>query len=240
VSSLFFGHHRSVRIRTALALAVLAGCTSAGDAVPDGGGSLDALDPDAMRGEPGTTLGTFELTYYWVAYEGDHPGGADTPLYDDACGVLATVSADFADAIALEGTGRLLDGRVLNVSGACACPQSPCFTEVDEAHPWGYGVQSRALVPFHTVAVDRDVIEYGNGLYVPALDGVAMPGEAPWGDFVHDGCVVAADTGGGIVGMHVDFFVGLREAYVELDGALGLGAVEVIDGGERCADEPAP
>lgn len=210
----------------------------------DGGGGTDGTDaapgqPDARTGEPGESLGSFELTYYWVAYEGDHGGGAATDLFDPDCAVLATVSSDFADAIALEGTGRLIDGRLLNVAGACDCDSSPCFIEADADHPWGYGVQDRALVPFRSLAVDRDVIEYGTGLYLPALDGRTMPGEAPWGDFRHDGCAVAADTGGAIVGMHIDFFVGIRDAYLELDGELGLSETEVVDGGERCPDDPS-
>jgi len=204
-----------------------------------GGGGGDAAAPDARRGDPGPSLGSFELTYYWVASEGDFGGAADTDLYDPDCAVIATVSSDFADALDIEGTGRLLDGRLLNVSGACGCARSPCYAEADADHPWGIGVQDRALVPFRSVAVDRDVIEYGTGLYLPALDGVSMPGEAPWGDFTHDGCVVAADTGGAIVGMHVDFFVGLEDAYRTLDGELGLSETEVADGGERCPDEPS-
>ena len=224
--------------RFGIALLFFAACASPDD---------DAIDPDAgveddpdaeVRPDPGASLGTFELTYYWVAYEADHPDGAPTGLYDDACALLATVSADFADAVALEGTGRLLDGRMLNVDGSCACPTSPCYVEVDEDHPWGYGVQSRALEPFRSVAVDRDVIEYGTGLYFPAIDGVTMPGDAPWGAFVHDGCVVAADTGGGILDLHVDFFVGLKAAYRALDADLALDELDVLDGGDRCADDP--
>ncbi|HEU5058890.1 MAG TPA: 3D domain-containing protein [Kofleriaceae bacterium] len=234
-------------MRWLIALGLLAGCGGdddggggGGGGTPDGGGSDAAPDhPDARTGEPGPSLGTFELTYYWVAYEGDYRGPADSELLDADCAVLATVSSDFADAIALEGTGRLLDGRLLNVAGACDCASSPCYLEADADHPWGYGVQDRALVPFRSVAVDRDVIEYGTGLYLPALDGRTMPGDAPWGDFSHDGCAVAADTGGGIVGMHVDFFVGIRAAYVALDGELGLSETEVRDGGERCPDEPS-
>jgi 3D (Asp-Asp-Asp) domain-containing protein len=233
-------------MRWLIALGLLAACGGdggggdGGGGPPDGGGPDAAADqPDARTGEPGPSLGTFELTYYWVAYEGDYGGPADSELLDADCAVLATVSSDFADAIALEGTGRLLDGRLLNVAGACDCASSPCYLEADADHPWGYGVQDRALVPFRSLAVDRDVIEYGTGLYLPALDGRTVPGEAPWGDFSHDGCAVAADTGGGIVGMHVDFFVGIREAYVVLDGELGLSETEVRDGGERCPDEPS-
>lgn len=225
--------------RVGISLLAVAACTVGEGAELDPDAAIEDPAPDAaVRPDPGPSLGTFQLTYYWVAYEGDHPDGAPTGLYDTGCALLATVTADFEAAISLEGTGRLLDGRVLNVDGACACPTSPCYVEVDEAHPWGYGVQNRALEPFRSVAVDRDVIAYGTGLYVPALDGVVMPGDAPWGDFAHDGCVVAADTGGGIDGMHVDFFVGIRDAYVALDGALALDDADVLDGADRCADEP--
>jgi 3D (Asp-Asp-Asp) domain-containing protein len=212
-----------------------------GNRADGGGDDTDAASdqPDARTAEPGESLGTFELTYYWVAFEGDHGGGDDTSLFDPGCALLATVSSEFADAIALEGTGRLLDGRLLNVAGGCDCDTSPCYIEADADHPWGYGVQNRALVPFRSLAVDRDVIEYGTGLYLPALDGLTVPGEAPWGDFAHDGCAVAADTGGAIVGMHIDFFVGIRDAYLTLDGELGLSETEVRDGGERCPDEPS-
>jgi 3D (Asp-Asp-Asp) domain-containing protein len=227
-------------------LAILFLCTAAcggdDDAAPGGpdGGGDGGDRADARTGDPGASLGSFELTYYWVAYEGDYGGAADSELYDPDCALLATVSAEFADAIALEGTGRLVDGRLLNVAGACGCASSPCFAEADADHPWGYGVEDRALVPFRSLAVDADLIAYGSGLYLPALDGLTMPGEAPWGAFVHDGCAVAADTGGAIVGMHIDTFVGLRDAYLALDGELGLAEAEVQDGGERCADEPPP
>jgi len=202
----------------------------------DGGGAPDAASgPDAApRPDPGPSLGAFRLTYYWITAEDEFPGVADTALYDDACAVLATVPSAFADDVDLEGTGRLADGRVINVSGSCGCARSPCYVEVDAQHPWGYGVQNRALEPFRSFAVDRTVIPYGTTLWIPELDGVAMPGDAPWGGFVHDGCVIAADTGGAIVGMHVDWFVGLRALYQTLDSALGLTELTVHDGGARC------
>lgn len=226
-------------------LAVLAGAACVGDigaddfadaawldANGDGQASPDADTTDAAP--PGDLLGTFELTYYWVAYEGDFTGAPDTDIYDGDCTVLATVTADFADSLALEGTGRLLDGRVLNYWGSCGCAFSPCFFEVDAEHPWGIGVENRALEPFRSVAVDSDVIAYGAALYAPELDGVLMPGDAPWGDFIHDGCLSADDTGGAIIGMHIDFFSALREYYLDLNDSLGLSDITLYDGGARC------
>jgi len=184
---------------------------------------------------PGAEIGPFQLTYYWVAAQADHPGRPTATLYDPRCEVLAMVSEDFADAIALEGTGRLDDGRLLNYDGPCRCPSSPCFFEADARHPWGYGVQNLALAPYRSVAVDTKVLSIGTPIWIAELDGVTMPGEAPWGGFVHDGCVVPMDVGGGIRGAHIDFFVGLRASYRSLDAALGLKAITVHDGGPRCA-----
>jgi 3D (Asp-Asp-Asp) domain-containing protein len=223
-------------------------CSDYGDCCPDiaavcGGGGGDA---PAAAGEPGPELGSFELTYYWVTEESSFGGADTTKLYDDSCNVLTSVPAGFASAIKLEGTGRLTDGRVLNYSGACGCATSPCYFEVDAAHPWGVGVQNRALSPFRSVAVDKSVVAYGSTLYIAALDGVKMPGEAPWGGFTHDGCVTADDTGSAIIGKHLDFFSARKADYLSLNGVLGVSHVAVRDGGQRCAegggggDEPAP
>jgi 3D (Asp-Asp-Asp) domain-containing protein len=229
-----------------LAALVCAGCDGAvtGDDDDDVAG-VDAGDVDAPPGPdarpspdaapPGELLGSYRLTYYWVTSEEDHPGAPDTDLYDDSCDQLATVSSEFFDSLRLEGTGRLLDGRVLNYWGACPCATSPCFFEVDADHPWGVGSMNRALVPFRSIAVDRDLIAIGAPIYVAELDGIDMPGDATAGAFTHDGCVTADDTGGGINGAHIDLFVGLRDYYVDLNGQLGLSDVTLYEAAARCA-----
>lgn len=224
-------------------------CVDYGDCCPDKADHCEGepgVDVPPATGEPGGEIGSFELTYYWVTEESSF-GGADTSkLYDDDCNELASVPAGFASAIELEGTGRLTDGRVLNYSGACGCPTSPCYFEVDASHPWGVGVQNRALTPFRSIAVDKSVIPYGTKLYIEKLDGVTMPGDAPWGGFTHDGCVSADDTGSAIIGKHLDFFSARKADYLSLDGLLGVSHVTVREGGERCAEggggggEPVP
>ena len=229
---------RAIALSMTIAPAIAAtACGSPAGGGPDAGpdGTAAAIDGRlADAAPPGASRGSFELTYYWVTAEGDFTGAADTSIFDPGCAVLATVPAAFASSLDVEGTGRLADGTVINVSGACGCGRSPCYQPVDAQHPWGYGVQDRALVPFRTVAVDPSVIPYGTGLYLEELDGVTMPGDPPWGGFVHDGCVIAGDTGGGIIGMHVDFFSALKSGYEALDGQLGLTHVTVHDGGARC------
>jgi 3D (Asp-Asp-Asp) domain-containing protein len=205
------------------------GNDTAGAAGASGAGGVDASLPP-----PGPPLGSFKLTYYWVTTEAEHTGAKSTALYDPACKVLATVSAGFASALKLEGTGRLSDGRLLNYDGPCACPLTPCYFEADAQHPWGYGVQNRALTPFRSIAVDKDSIAIGTSVYVAELDGVSMPGDQSYGAFVHDGCVVADDVGGGISGAHIDFFAALKAHYQTLDAALGLQNVTLYAGGARC------
>jgi 3D (Asp-Asp-Asp) domain-containing protein len=223
-------------------------CEDYGDCCPDkaavcddeaaaDGGAADGGSPmpPPATGEPGAVIGSFQLTYYWITDEGSFAGADTTRLFDESCHELTKVPAGFASAIKLEGTGRLTDGRVLNYEGSCGCPTSPCYFEVDADHPWGVGVQNRALVPFRSIAVDKSVIAYGSKVYIEALDGVTMPGEAPWGGFVHDGCVSADDTGSAIIGKHIDFFSARKADYLSLNAVLGVSNVTVRAGGERCS-----
>jgi 3D (Asp-Asp-Asp) domain-containing protein len=178
---------------------------------------------------------------------GDSVAGADTVLatttepervtiYDKQCNPLAEVGPRFLAHMRMQGTGKLRDGRTLNIWGNCDCPRSPCYRQVEHVR-WGYAGSGRALSPFRTVAVDPRKIKLGTLLYIPELDGRTMPGRAPIGGFVHDGCVVADDTGGGIQGRQLDLFVG-RRAYYKGLARRGSHAwakkVTVFDGRDRC------
>jgi hypothetical protein len=110
------------------------------------------------------------------------------------CEPIAEVTREFSHQLKIQGTGKLKDGRVLNVWGHCGCGTSPCFKVIE--HQWDTAGSGRPLQPFRTVAVDPKLIKLGSLLYVPLLEGRVMPGRAPFGGFVHDGCVVADDTGG--------------------------------------------
>ena len=155
-----------------------------------------------------------DITYYWVAYEGDYTGAADTDLEECDYDYLATVAYDFAVALRLEGTGKLEDGTMLNIDCSCGGGFS-CFVELGASYPWGMGSASNPLEPYVSIAVDTSVIPHGTILYSPDLDGV----ELPEGGY-HDGCLRADDVGGGITGMHVDWFVGLRDNYYTMDPAV--------------------
>ncbi len=159
------------------------------------------------------------------------------PVYEGrSCEQIAEVTREFAGQLEMQGTGKLKDGRVLNIWGTCRCGRSPCFKVTSAT--WGTAGTGRALQPFRTVAVDPRVIKLGTLLYVPVLEGRTMPGRAPWGGFVHDGCVVADDVGGAIKGKQLDLFVGRRGHHLGLSGSGGSHAwargVEVFDGTRIC------
>jgi 3D (Asp-Asp-Asp) domain-containing protein len=221
--------------------------------------------PEAAPAETGPhQLGQFTITFYYVIGEdevttkpvmvaaNENRGGsgsdddteltAITPdlvtLYagGGTCEPIADVSKEFASQLALQGTGKLHDGRVLNIWGACNCNHSPCF-KVTKAQ-WGTAGSGKPLQPFRTVAVDPKVVKLGSLLYVPLLEGRTMPGRQPWGGYVHDGCVIADDTGGHIAGNRIDLFVGRKAYFLGLSGSGGSHAwarhVPVFDGTGLC------
>jgi 3D (Asp-Asp-Asp) domain-containing protein len=224
-------------------LATVAGCTPHAPADLDGGardlaGSDGAAAADlahpAIDGGLGTLKGPAKLTYYYLAEQSDYSGANDTALCDVSTAVIATVPKAFADALAIEGSGKLTDGRVVNIGGNCACSSgmTTCYVVLDAAmYPWGVGVMSRALAPYRSIAVDPAFIAFGTKVYVPEFDGKTMPGSY---GFVHDGCLVAADTGGAIVGAHIDFFVGQKSSYLTLDAMLNLTSVTTYVSPPRC------
>jgi 3D (Asp-Asp-Asp) domain-containing protein len=219
-------------------LTLVLGCSGGTRPGSDGGGALDLGGADLARasrdGGLGTALGSVKLTYYYLAEESDYTGAADTVLCDVSAQTLATVPKAFATDLAIEGSGKLADGRVLNVGGNCACASgmTTCYIVLDEKmYPWGVGVMSRALRPYRSIAVDPKLIPFGDKVYVPELDGVTMPGSY---GFVHDGCLEADDTGGAINGAHVDFFVGEKSSYLTLDKMLMLTSVTAYLSPPRC------
>lgn len=201
--------------------------------------AVPALTPPGMdepADELGPELGSFKLTYYWMAQSRQDEGEADTVLYDRRCKEIAKVSSEFATRLAMEGTGRLRNGRVVNAAGSCKCA-SACYYLPRRHKKWGVGVAKRALNPFRSVAVDPDHVSIGQMLFIPELEGLTMPGRKPWGGFVHDGCVVADDRGGNIRGQQLDFFTGRRSAYSALFRRHRINEVTVYDGQGRCTNE---
>ncbi|KIG18911.1 hypothetical protein DB30_06522 [Enhygromyxa salina] len=134
--------------------------TSTDDTTSTDTTSSDATDPtDTSPGEPGASLGVFDLTYYWVSYEGDFDPPADTDIGTCDGQTIATVPANFASALKLEGSGKLLDDRIVNIGG-CGCGSGyDCFAVLDpNRFPWAADMglrDARTRVP----ELDRHLCE---------------------------------------------------------------------------------
>jgi len=151
------------------------------------------------------------LRFYWLAREEDFDepdelDGADPDeldIYTRSGLYVGSFSREFIWHLRMEGSGLLLDGRVLNYSGSCKYGTGTCFEQVDvTTHPYGRGAHRRSLVPFKSVAVDPRLVPIGEPLYIPEFDGMMLPDGS-----IHDGCVRGDDTGGGIKLRKMDFYV---------------------------------
>jgi 3D (Asp-Asp-Asp) domain-containing protein len=68
-------------------------------------------------GTPSPELRRWRLTTYGVADQSSYGGSVDIPVYTPKMKPIAYVEAAFFAAMSLEGTGKLRDGRILNVAG---------------------------------------------------------------------------------------------------------------------------
>src|SRR5262249_1996438 len=75
----------------------------------------DAPSKEVPKGVTAESLGGFKITYYWVTCEDDAKGERDTELLDPRGRSLGRFRADFVKNLKLEGTGRTLEGKTLNV-----------------------------------------------------------------------------------------------------------------------------
>ena len=147
-------------------------------------------------------VGEYRLTYYHVAVEdGRYDGEPRTELLRDPAGCeLARVSARYRRALDREGTGRLADGRVINVAERTA--DGWRYVDPGPAH-YGLGVGDVPLVPFRSVAADPRKLARGTRLYLPAFASWSLPdGTAHGGTFVVD------DIGSAIRRNRLDIFIG--------------------------------
>jgi 3D (Asp-Asp-Asp) domain-containing protein len=172
-------------------------------------------------------LGKFQLTYYYIAIESDFDGMAAEPMYDKSGALLAMAPTKFVKAARMNGTGKTRDGRALNWVGKCPHSDYGCFRVLDPKFPNGVGKAGRNLDPYQSIAVDPSVIPLGTRVYAKELVGVALPDGT-----THDGWLLADDTGGRILGQHIDFFVEGRAAYRALDTKLRITQVTLSP--EKC------
>jgi 3D (Asp-Asp-Asp) domain-containing protein len=150
-------------------------------------------------------IGDLKPTFYWVAMETEDGQARNKELKDMDGNVLARVSQKFWSAIRLEGTGKLLDGRVLNYKGRVEMPDGSReirYVVCPPEAPYGYGYENRyALVPFRSVAVDPRVVPIGSRVFIPKAVGIELPDGS-----VHDGYFDAIDIGDAIQNKRIDMF----------------------------------
>ena len=174
----------------------------------------------------------FALRFYWIAMQNRYDFYAEeVDVYTPRGFYMGEFPVNFVNALRMEGSGVLSDGRVLNYGGKCKYGDGTCFREIDpKRFPFGQGAGKRALVPYRSVAVDPKVIPIGEPVYIPELDGLRFPD-----GMVHDGCVRADDTGGSIKKRKIDFFVISRQNFREINYALaGMTAISPEIEHPRC------
>ncbi len=86
-----------------------------------------------------------KLTYYWLCMESEESGSGSKNTVLGTCSgkKIATVTSHYAERVWTEGSGKLNDGRVINL-GDCDCDHENgdynCFTLLDKSkYPWGIG-----------------------------------------------------------------------------------------------------
>lgn len=156
-------------------------------------------------------------------------GGSIPIVYAD--GTSSNLTADTCNfcSAALEGTAYVTDSlgnvTVINFAKSAdstfvncrACSiyagsklnvESWGKTVWTKAEGFGNGVKNYSLIPYRTIAVDKEFIPYGTVIYIPKVKGRQI--YLPNGKTVsHDGYFFAGDTGGAIRKNHIDLFTGI-------------------------------
>lgn len=170
-----------------------------------GGGELEVRVPSPSDPIPEgfTHVGDYKPTFYWVGMEQRSSSPKTKELIGmDGTTVIARVTESYWRTIRLEGTGRLLDGRVLNFGRWAAEPGGQIlWVVVDPYSPYGYGKDFRPLVPFRSIAVDPNKIPLDSEIYIPQARGAVLPDGA-----IHNGYFKAVDIGQAIQELRIDVF----------------------------------
>lgn len=145
-------------------------------------------------------LGRFRNTHYYVALERDYTlEPKDQFLLSMEDQVLAQVSSAYKHALSIEGTGRLVNEKIITFAGRKEGEIRYFFSRSE----YGLGVGGCALKPFHTIAVDPTKIPLGAVVQIQETVGMLLPDGSR-----HDGLWRAEDIGSAIQGDHIDLFVG--------------------------------
>jgi 3D (Asp-Asp-Asp) domain-containing protein len=150
-------------------------------------------------------LGEFSPTFYRILDESSDEWDGEEhtePVLTPEGKIVAYVEPSFKEHLDIEGSAKLIDGRVINIKAMVDSEQR--YSVVTDA-PYGLGEKDQKLIPYHTIAVDPRVIPLGTVVYIPEVEGIRLPtGE------IHNGFFFAHDTGSAIQGGRIDIFVGFE------------------------------
>lgn len=190
--------------------------------------SIDIIDEDEVLvdAQKMKRLGTFKPSFYWIAIEPDDALPKTVPILDEEGGVIAMISDKFMKTLALEGTARLHDGRIVNFKTRIIKPDGTkeiryrvCGPEA----PFGMGYGENPLIPFKTLAVDTSVIPIGSRIYIPAARGALLPDGSR-----HDGYFHALDIGDAIQSKRIDVFTSFGDQS-HVFGTVGMAHMKPVE-----------
>lgn len=163
------------------------------------------FEAEALRGRQKILVGELKPTFYWIALETLNDNPKDKALYDRDGNLMVMVGKKFFAGLSMEGTGRLLNGKVLNFHVRHQNPDGSKEVRwrwCDPAiAPFGYGLDDRVLKPFKSIAVDPTVIPMDSKVYIPDAVGAKLPDGT-----THNGYFDAIDIGSAIVNQRIDIF----------------------------------
>lgn len=195
------------------------GCGGA-DLSPKGSTPSEPVAKAPNPPQPPVTPGSgekYRVTYYYALRESEvTQSGNQVNLRDMQGKVIKQVSEKFRKLVDIEGTGILLDGRVINYAGRVDSE----VRYVVVPHPYGLGVGNRPLKPFCSVAVDPSRIPLDSIILIEETKGMLLPDGS-----VHDGIWVAVDVGGAIKNDRIDLFIG-QKGWAGTLSKQGIGHLE--------------
>jgi len=172
------------------------------------------------RVDPYPKMGSFFTTFYDVPNESDYSKDQTAQIKNMQGEVIASVNASFKKDLDVEGTGILRSGTTVNYAGRV---DDEIRYRVSSAK-WGWGVGQCALKPYHTIAVDPNIIPLGSLVYIPAIKGAVLPDGT-----VHDGFFYADDIGSRILHRHVDLFAQEGENSYQIYEKVGINTGTYVD-----------
>ena len=190
--------------------------------------NTSTFDLPAMKIDSNSKKMNLWATFYHI-HSFNSSGKIPLLLNDEKPSGLFADTCDFCTA-SLEGTAIIIDSLgkkfVLNYARTSEKSVVDCrkcdnykksklnierLGKIRWVHTSGYGngVLNYTLIPFRTIAVDKNLIPYGSKLFIPTIRGLEFT-DCNGIQKKHDGYFIAGDTGVAIKQNHIDFFTGTQ------------------------------